>query len=104
MDKKHKEKLKKGRQEKLKKENGLICKINDEIEIWADKYQYILRINDNKNNDTYYQSIDYILEDLMVMKGKELMLESKTKDIQSVKKSIDESKRWIEDVVRPLFT
>jgi hypothetical protein len=103
MDKKHKENLKKGRKEYLKKENGLVCKINDEIEIWADKYQYILKISGNDNNNSYFSSIDHIFDELLLIKEKEFMLAGKTKDILSVKKSIDDSKKWLEEVVRPLF-
>ena len=104
MDKKHKEKIKKGREQYLEKENGLVCKINDRFEIWADRYQYILRIDNNKNRDTYYTSIDCIFDELLLIKEKEYMLANKTKDILSVKKSIDKSKEWLEEVVRPLFT
>jgi hypothetical protein len=103
MQKKHKEKIKKGREQYLEKENGLVCKINDRLEIWVDRHQYILRIDNNKNRDTYFTSVDHIFDELLLIKEKEFMLAKKAKNIQSVKDSVDESKKWLEDIVKPLF-
>jgi hypothetical protein len=103
MEKELIEKLKKGREEYLKKENGLVCKINDRLEVWVDRYQYILKVDGNDNNNTYFTSVEHIFDELLFIKEKEFMLASKAKDILSVKKSIDESKKWLEEIIKPLF-
>lgn len=103
MKKELKEKLKKGRQKYLENNYGLVCKIDDDIEIWADKYQYILKAGGNENNNSYFSSFDHIFDELLFTKEKELMLASKNKNMLSVKQSIDDAKKWLEEIVKPLF-
>ncbi|MDE2311757.1 MAG: hypothetical protein KGJ93_01535 [Patescibacteria group bacterium] len=95
------EKLIQGRRQRLAETTGLVCIINGEYSIWCDEYNFSLR---HKGRDErYYTSIESILEDIQTDKEKALMLASATKDLLSVRQAIIEARRWMEEVVRPLF-
>lgn len=89
--------------EKLAKTSGLVCRIGKDIEIWADRYQYTLRIYGNYNYTTYHSTINQVLEELREFKEKELMLASEDKNLISVQRAIQDAQKWMERVVKPLF-
>lgn len=100
----HKKTLKKAREKALKiksQTEGLVCKIGNDIEIWADKYQYILKISDQYEYVTYHATIAQALSDLLEYKEKQLMIESERKDIISIQKAITDAREWIKEVVKP---
>jgi len=102
----HKKILKEARAKALEiksQTEGLICKISDDIEIWADRYQYILKISDRYNYTTYHATITQVLDDLLEYKEKQLMTESERKDVVSIQKSVIDARKWMKEVVGPLI-
>lgn len=97
----HLQKMKEGRLKHFEKNQGLICRINNEIEIWADKHQFILKINEQ--TEGYYSDIISVLDTLLESKKKELMLASKEKNLLSIKQAIQKSKEWMEKIIKPLL-
>lgn len=86
----------------LRKNNGLVCRIDDGVEIWADQYQFILR-EKGVSGSSYFCSIPSILDELFERKAKWNMIESEEKNLLSVKKSIDDAYKWVREVVEPLL-
>jgi|GEM_PF-4913934 len=99
--KEHLQKLKAGRLKHLEENQGLVCRIDDKIEIWADKYQYILKINEQVEG--YYSDIYSVLNALIDIKMKQLMLAGQGKNLQSVLQAIGDTKIWMEKTVKPLL-
>jgi len=97
----HIKKLKAGRLKHFEENQGLICRINNQIEIWADKNQFILKINNQVEG--YFSDIILVLDELLLMKEKQLMLASEEKDLLSVKQAIQDSRAWIEKIVKPIL-
>jgi len=95
------QKLVDGRKEYLQKNNGLVCIIDERIEIWADEYQFVLKKNEQTKG--YFGSIEMVLDELLSMKQKELMIANKRKDLLSAKQAIEESRVWMEEIINPLF-
>lgn len=104
MKKETKEKIQLGKQKYLDERVGLICQIGEDIKIFADIYQYILKIGNNGNRTCYFANIEGVMEELMNMKAKELMLQKNEKNLEAIHQSICESKEWLENIVRPLFS
>lgn len=103
MEEEKKKRLAEGRQRYLDEQCGLVARIDDNLEIRADPYQFIL-VEKASKNSSYFPSIDGIIEELMHMKSKELMLQKPAKNLVSVREAIIESRLWINDVVRPLLS
>ncbi|MFA5360053.1 MAG: hypothetical protein WC349_03820 [Patescibacteria group bacterium] len=97
----HVQKLKEGRLKHLEETQGLICKIDDKIEIWADKYQFVLKINGQ--TEGYFPDIISVINELIDIKMKQLMLFSDSKNLQSVKQAVEDTKEWVEKIVKPLL-
>ena len=88
------------RKETIDNSTGLICKIGKDIKISVDLYQFILS---NQGRLTYHHNIASVLRELLECKQKELMVASTKKDLLSVKESIENAQKWMEDIVEPLF-
>ena len=88
------------RKETIDNSTGLICKIGKDIKISVDLYQFIL---DNKGRITYHHNLISVLNELLESKSKELMVTSKQKTLLSVKMSIENAQKWMEDIVEPLL-
>ena len=88
-------KLKLGRQRRQNEKVGLVCQVDENIQIFVDAYQYILKVGDKSNQIYYFSSIAEVVEELMDMKSKELMLKKEDKSIESIHQSIKESKEWL---------
>ena len=101
LKKQHLQKMKNGRLKHFEKNQGLVCRINNEIEIWADKHQFILKINGQ--TEGYYPNIISVLDALLEFKEKELMLASKEKNLLSIKQAIQESREWMKKIIKPLL-
>lgn len=92
-----KEKIVEKSKKTKEKHTGLVCRIGN-IRIEADPYQYTL---DNGGRLTFHGTISSVLDELLEYKEKELMIASKTKNMLSVKKAIEESQEWMESIVKP---
>lgn len=99
--KEHLQKLKEGRLKHLEENQGLVCRIDDKIEIWADRYQFILKINGQ--TEGYFPDIISVLHELISIKERQLMLVSKSKDLQSVKQAIEVTREWLNKTVKPIL-
>lgn len=93
LTKEHLEKLKKGRQQRLEK-NGLVCKIGDRVEVWADDRQYILKVKGR--SDTYFPALDMLLGELFESKIRELSTQQNRKHITDLQLAIAEAMKWFE--------
>ena len=105
MSEKQKKILKEARAKALETKSqteGLVCKIGDDVEIWVDRYQYILKISDRYDYTTYHATIAQALDDLLEYKEKQLMTESERKDVVSIQESIANARKWMEETVEPL--
>jgi len=85
-----------------RRNEGIVCKIDDNIVIMADQYQFTLSITGRSTS--YYPCFYMVLDELFDYKSKELMIASDEKTLLSVKKSLDEAKKWMKDLVEPLFS
>lgn len=92
-----KEKVVEKRKETKEKHTGLVCRIEKGVEVLADPYQFILN---NEGRFTFHGTISSVLDELLEYKEKELMIASKTKNMLSVKKAIEESQEWMENIVK----
>jgi energy-converting hydrogenase A subunit M len=103
MDDAHKQKLIEGRKKYMEEHCGLVARIDDNLEIHVDDYQFILLEKASKNS-SYFPSIDGITEELMKMRAKYLMLQKEEKTLVSVRQSIIESHLWMKEIVGPLLS
>ncbi len=97
----HLQKIQEGRKKHLERTKGLVCTINEHIQIWVDQYQFILKINGSVEG--YYSDLLEILETLLDCKAKELMLADKRKNLIGVFEAITEARRWIDKIVSPIL-
>lgn len=95
-------KMKDGRLKHLKENNGLICKLNGGIEIWADKFQYILRIKGSP--DSYHSSLESSLESLIDFEQKKYLIVNQQKNIKGVLDALRNFRQWVEELLKPLDT
>lgn len=95
------QKIQEGRKKHLARTNGLVCAIDGRIQIWADQYQFILKIDGSVEG--YYPSISSVLDSLLDSKTKELMIADKRKDLISVREAIVEAHKWLNEVVSPIL-
>ena len=102
LSKEHVEKLKKGRQKNITEKYGLVCRINDEIEIWADQYQYILKRAGIKEG--HYPSLNLAVEDLLDMRLKERLIANNQKNIEGLLNALEEFQIWAGKLLKPLNT
>lgn len=92
----------KGRGEYLEKNVGLILKLDDEVEIYVDKYQYIL-VLDGKHVG-FHASLDSVLEDLLSLKLKETFITNHKKDIAGLLETMAAFEQWALKLLAPLNT
>ena len=95
-------KMKEGRLRHLKENIGLICKLDGGIEIWADKYQYILRIDGSP--DSYHSSLGSSLESLIDFEQKKHLIANQQKDIKGVLDALRDFRQWAVELLKPLDT
>lgn len=98
----HLARLQAGRAKSKKENGGLVCNIDERISIWADQFQFILRINGATRG--YYHDIDLILEELMTDKAKELMIVDQRKNLESVLNAITSARAWLNEMVAPALS
>ncbi|MDD5534361.1 MAG: hypothetical protein PHF10_01250 [Patescibacteria group bacterium] len=87
---------------KLSKQQ-LICRIDEDLEVWADERQYILRKNHNQNNDWFYIDLESVIRDIFDLKTKELAILSDEKTLRSVGQAIAQARNYIHEVIRPML-
>ena len=100
LSKEHLEKLKKGRQKKGE-ETGLVCTIGNDIEVWADAHQFILRMNGCANS--YFANLTHIMDELLERKIKELAVKNQRNDLIGVQEAIAKAQEWLEKQVKSLL-
>ncbi|MDP2736491.1 MAG: hypothetical protein Q8O59_01755 [bacterium] len=97
----HLQKIQEGRKNHLARTNGLVCTIDERIQIWADQYQFILKVDGSLEG--YYPDIISVLHSLFDSKAKELMIADKRKDLISVRDAIVQAQKWLNEVVSPIL-
>jgi len=81
----------------------LICRINKDLEIWADDKQYILRRNRDLSRDWYYADLESLIQDIFEMKLKEFAFHDDDKNLRNLGKAIKEATDFIHEVIRPMM-
>ena len=88
----------------VKKQAGLILKIDENIEIKADSQQYIL-IYDSKYS--YFPTLEFIFQEIFEQKLKDKLIENKKKSMETIiqihKEVSDYLKNIFKDIERPEF-
>jgi hypothetical protein len=97
----HLQKIQEGRKKHLARTNGLVCAIDERIQIWADEYQYILKIDGSVEG--YYPGIACVLQTLFESKAKELMIADRRKDLIGVREAIVQAHKWLYEIVMPIL-
>jgi len=93
---KQKEAMKIGK-EKARELSGLVLKVDDDIEIWADKYQFVVHFQ----NDTWHlPSLEACFEEIFKEKTKVNLVENKKKDIETIVEVIKETAQWLKNIFR----
>jgi len=81
----------------------LICRINENLEIWADDKQFILRRDKNLNKDWFYSDLESLIQDIFDLKMKELAIHDNEKNLRNLGKSIQGAKDFIHKVIGPML-
>jgi len=81
----------------------LICHIDKNLEIWADIHQYILRKDNNPNKNSYYSSLESIIQDVLQLKIKQFASESVKKDLKGLGQSIKKAEFYVHETLRPML-
>jgi len=81
----------------------LICHIDENLEIWVDAHQYILRKDDNQNKNSYYSSLELIIQDVLQLKIKQFATESIKKDLRGLGQAIKKAELYVHETLRPIL-
>ena len=90
---------------KIKKEYyGLVVKIDDDVSIFADKNQYIVKYG--KHNH-YLDSLESCFNDIFEERVKVKLIENQKKDMEEIIKIIEDTRKWLKSlfnkIEKPLF-
>ena len=80
---------------------GLVCKVDKDVEIYVDPFQYILVVGTSDNSKTYHTTIESVVLEMFDTQNKRLMRASKNKDLNSVIQAHKDLKEWIDKTVMP---
>jgi len=84
-------------------ERQLICKIDHNLEIWADDRQFILRRDKNLNKDWFYVGLESLIHDIFDLKMKEFAVHNDEKNLKNLGKAIKEAHDYIHETIRPIL-
>jgi len=90
---------------KNKKEyRGLIIKIDGNVSIWADGYQF--KVKYGKRNH-YLDSLESCFNDIFEEQVKVKLIENQKKDMKEIIKIIEDTRKWLKsifkEIEKPLF-
>ncbi len=94
------DKMIKGRKNR-KEKTGLVCKLDNRIEVWADLRQYILRMNGY--SESYFYCLNHIMDELLERKTRELAVKNQRNDLIGVREAVVNAQGWMEEQVKPLL-
>jgi len=80
---------------KAKELYGLVLKIDEDTEIYADKYQYVLVKGYNK---TYFGTLEDLFVDLFKEEVKGKLVRSRKKDMEKIIEIHQEVAKWLEKI------
>ena len=89
------------RKEKLREECGLVCKIDKDVGIYVDQFQYILVMGTSDNSRTYHTTIESVVDEMLSSKNKRVMLTFKNKNVESIIRAHEDLKKWFDEIVMP---
>jgi hypothetical protein len=92
-----------GRKKYLKETAGLICNIGEDIQIFVDEYQFILKFKNRPNSVGFFSTIEEVLEEISRRKEKEFMLKDDRLNLESVMCAIDNARIWFEKEIQPFL-
>jgi len=95
---KHRKAINKGKQ-KARELYGLILKIDEDISIWADKFQYIVHF---KSDTWYLPTLESCFEEIFKTKVKINLIENKKKEIETIIEQIKSTSDWLKKMFRNL--
>ena len=90
---------------KTKKEYyGLIVKIDDDVSIFADREQYIIKYG---KRSCYFGTLEHCFNDIFEERVKVKLIENQKKDMEEIIKIIEDTRKWLEmlfnKIEKPLF-
>ena len=65
----------------------LVLKLRDNIQVFADKRNWVLQVNDT-NNRSYYHTLDELCDDLLEIRLTKKLSKKECRDISSITKSV----------------
>ena len=87
---------------KSKKEYyGKIIDINDEVSIWADKDQYIVKYG---KQNSYFGSLEHCFNDIFKNQVKVRLIENPEKNIKRIIGIHKETSEWLKNIFRKIET
>jgi len=90
---------------KIKKEYyGKVIDIEDDVSIWADRNQYIVKYG---KRYCYFGYLEHCFNDIFSERVKVKLIENQKKDMEEIIKIIKETEKWLKSIFReiekPLF-
>jgi len=90
---------------KTKKEYyGLVVKIDDDVSIFADKNQYIVKYG---KHNCYFGTLEHCFNDIFEERVKVKLIENQKKDMEEIIKIIEDTRKWLKmlfkKIEKPLF-
>jgi len=76
-----------------------VVQINEDIAIWSDSKQYILRIRGQHSR--YFPELENCFQDMFDYICKKKLSEGKTKTMEQTVKIIKDTKKEIKDIIKP---
>lgn len=84
-------------EKKIKKVCGKILDVDDNISIWADRMQYIVKIN---NHSTYHLSLEGCFQFIFEEEVKTRLIDNPKKNIERIIEIHKETAKWLKDIFK----
>ncbi len=89
--------MKKVNKKKPKKNNGLVIKIDDNISIFADKDQYIVKMG---SIHSFLGSLEHCFEEIFAKQVKIHLIENPKKDMETIVNIHKDVSKWLRSIFR----
>jgi len=87
---------------KIKKEYyGLIVKISDDVSIFADRNQYIVKYG---KRSCYFGTLEHCFNDIFEEQIKVKLIKNQKKDMKEIIKIIEDTQEWLKSIFRKIET
>ena len=87
------------KKKKKREVSGLILKIDDDVSIFADTNQYIVRV---RNLYWYMPTLESCFREIFAERLKSRLIENKKKDMERIIEIHKETEKWLKDIFRKI--